>query len=150
MAEKPIITWQTRLPEDVTYSNENNFFAGTYHPNTNMTVQFLIWNNRGGTTKVEDLKSFSITVGFESLEDTALLQFLSGELNGISVSPTINNSVATFTAPDTIVISGKKNNGLVSDSDDNYAFFSLSLSVPKVYQLKPNDLKTMTLDVIKI
>ena len=131
--ESPKITWQIKKRKDSSYKEETDYFAGVYNQKNNIDLEIVLWNNRYGLERVEDLKSFAISVTF----------------NKNIIHPTINECVATFIVPDDCVLSGEINDGSL-DAVDNYAYIELSISVPSVYALKPNDYKTLSLDVINI
>ena len=120
-----------------------------YNQTNNIDLEIILWNNRYGLERVEDLKSFAISVTFNTLEDSTLLKYTTLTFNKNIIYPTINECVATFIVPDDCVLSGEINDGSL-DAVDNYAYIELSISVPSVYKLKPNDYKTLSLDVINI
>ena len=147
--ESPKITWQIKKRKDSSYKEETDYFAGVYNQKNNIDLEIVLWNNRYGLERVEDLKSFAISVTFNTLEDSTLLKSTTLTFNKNIIYPTINECVATFIVPDDCVLSGEINDGSL-DPVDNYAYIELSISVPSVYTLKPNDYKTLSLDVINI
>lgn len=147
--ESPKITWQIKKKKDSSYKEETDYFAGVYNQKNNIDLEIVLWNNRYGLERVEDLKSFAISVTFNTLEDSTLLKYTTLTFNKNIIHPTINECVATFIVPDDCVLSGEINDGSL-DAVDNYAYIELSISVPSVYTLKPNDYKTLSLDVINI
>ena len=147
--ESPKITWQIKKKKDSSYKEETYYFAGVYNQTNNIDLEIILWNNRYGLERVEDLKSFAISVTFNTLEDSTLLKYTTLTFNKNIIYPTINECVATFIVPDDCVLSGEINDGSL-DAVDNYAYIELSISVPSVYTLKPNDYKTLSLDVINI
>lgn len=147
--ESPKITWQIKKKKDSSYKEETDYFAGVYNQTNNIDLEIILWNNRYGLERVEDLKSFAISVTFNTLEDSTLLKYTTLMFNKNIIHPTINECVATFIVPDDCVLSGEINDGSL-DAVDNYAYIELSISVPSVYKLKPNDYKTLSLDVINI
>ena len=147
--ESPKITWQIKKKKDSSYKEETDYFAGVYNQTNNIDLEIILLNNRYGLERVEDLKSFAISVTFNTLEDSTLLKYTTLTFNKNIIYPTINECVATFIVPDDCVLSGEINDGSL-DAVDNYAYIELSISVPSVYKLKPNDYKTLSLDVINI
>lgn len=145
----PIITWQIKKYTDTDYIDNENYFAGTYNKENNLDIELLLWNNRNGSEPVKNLSHFNITLSFEALEDSTLLNYINFYIDGNLVSGSIDANVITFPVPEKYVLSGQANDGSLQ-YNDNYLYLNLSLTIPAVYKIKENDLKTMSLDVVNI
>lgn len=147
--DAPQISWQIKKLSDSKYSNKTDYFAGIYTQSSALELELILWNNRYGTERVEDLSSFSISAIFQDMEDSSLLQYLTMKFDGVAISPSISKNVATFVIPDGIVIYGEANDGSTA-ATNNYKYIKLTLDVPSVYKLKTNDYKTLSLDIAEL
>ena len=149
MLDEPKISWLVKCPEDKEYSQDENFYAGSYNKRTDLELDFVIWNNKYGEEKVQDLKSFCITVSFETLEDSSLLEYCIFEYRGKELSTSIDDGVMSVVLPSDAFLSGGINDG-TDQHTDNYITLKMKLSVPKKYMIKANDLKTLLFNIVKI
>lgn len=150
---EPKISWLVRTVDtdnEAEFVENNDYFAGTYTKQNPFGVEVMIWNNRHGAEVVDDLKDFSIVVGFDDLEDSALLKYMTFVLNDSEIlNPIINNSTAELVVPEDISLSGELNDGSTT-SHNNYLTLKITLDVPQSKKIKMNDIKTMTLSVGKL
>ena len=146
--QKPQITWFIYDKDSKTYLEEKEYYAGTYNQENDLEVFFMIWNNRYGTTTVEDLRDFSISVSFDDAEDMALLNYCVFMVNNAQyITPTVVGNQSVIKIPESIVLSGAVNDGTEA-STDNYMTLKFVLSVPEKIKIKMNDLKGITFDII--
>lgn len=145
----PILTWHVKLKDEETFSPTKNKFIGTHTARENITATIQLWNNRRGTTNVDDLEDFTIRLDFQDEEDSALLKYvlIKDQDDNMIGSQNFGKHIL-FNLPPNIVISGKANNGVMSENRKNYLEFKLIFQTPNNIQLKENDLKTLYLEVV--
>lgn len=147
--DKPIISWYSRIGEE-TYQAQSELYAGTYTKEEKVSVDIQIWNNRWGTEDVEDLNNFALNIYFDTLEDSALLQCCKVILGGFDeLSLIITGQKATVSFPDTVKISGTKNDGSSINSKRNYLALTFEFAAPE-YRLKENDLKSLYFEIVSM
>nr|DAP36764.1 MAG TPA: hypothetical protein [Caudoviricetes sp.] len=144
-----ILSWYTKLEDESNYAPSIEKFIGTYTALTPLKVNIQLWNNRYGEEDTDDLKNFSLRLGFRNFEDSALLdkaritlasgQILPGEITG---------DKKVFFLPNSVTLSGRKNNGEVNENEDNFLSFVLEFNLDTKIILKENDLKDMYLEVV--
>lgn len=143
----PIITWYSKIG-DATYEAQSEIYAGTYTKEEKISVDIQIWNNRWGVEDTESLEDFILNIYFDNLEDSALLQCCKIILGGTDeLSLMISNQKATISFPDTVTLSGVKNDGTSANSKENYISLTFEFDAPG-YQLKENDLKSLYFEIV--
>ena len=144
-----ILSWYTKLENESNYAPTQEKFIGTYTALTPLKVNIQLWNNRYGEEDTDDLKNFSLRLGFRSFEDSALLDKAQLTLASGQILPgQITGDKKIFILPNNVIISGRKNNGEVNENEDNFISFVLEFNLDTKIQLKENDLKDMYLEVI--
>jgi hypothetical protein len=145
---KPRISWFSRIGDDA-YVAQKELYAGTYTKEEKVSVDIQIWNNRWGTEDVADLEDFALNIYFDSLEDSSLLQCCKIILGGQDeLSLIISGQKATVSFPDTIELSGVKNDGAVSNVA-NFITLTFEFSASE-YRLKENDLKSLYFEIVSL
>ena len=151
--KNPQITWFVRKPDDPAYSKftqADSYYAGSYTQGNDMSIEFVIWNNRCGAEQCEDLSDFGISVSFMHLEDSSLLKYCSFIINNAyTIEPVYDGTTAVIQVPSSIVLSGAANDGTLS-YNNNYIYLKLIVSIPDNETVKMNDLKTMCLNITKL
>ena len=144
-----ILSWYTKLENESNYAPTQEKFIGTYTALTPLKVNIQLWNNRYGEEDADDLKNFSLRLGFRSFEDSALLDKAQLTLASGQILPgQITGDKKIFILPNNVIISGRKNNGEVNENEDNFISFVLEFNLDTKIQLKENDLKDMYLEVV--
>lgn len=144
-----ILSWYTKLENESNYAPTQEKFIGTYTALTPLKVNIQLWNNRYGEEDTDDLKNFSLRLGFRSFEDSALLDKTQLTLASGQILPgQITGDKKIFILPNNVTISGRKNNGEVNENEDNFISFVLEFNLDTKIQLKENDLKDMYLEVV--
>ena len=144
-----ILSWYTKLENESNYAPTQEKFIGTYTALTPLKVNIQLWNNRYGEEDADDLKNFSLRLGFRSFEDSALLDKAQLTLASGQILPEqIMGDKKIFILPNNVIISGRKNNGEVNENEDNFISFVLEFNLDTKIQLKENDLKDMYLEVV--
>lgn len=144
-----ILSWYTKLENESNYAPTQEKFIGTYTALTPLKVNIQLWNNRYGEEDTDDLKNFSLRLGFRSFEDSALLHKAQLTLASGQILPgQITGDKKIFILPNNVIISGRKNNGEVNENEDNFISFVLEFNLDTKIQLKENDLKDMYLEVV--
>lgn len=146
--DKPKITWYAKLVSDDRYSVNPRFYAGRYNDEEPIIVDIQVWNNRWGTTDVEDLKSYDICFFFDKIEDSVLLSYCTVIYDGNTVIPfnvSGQKALLEFSAKPTL--SGKKNNGSSADNTDHYLQLRFIFSATQE-RLKDNDIKSLYFEVL--
>lgn len=148
--EGPVITWYSKIGDE-TYEPGSERYAGNYTKEAKISVDLQIWNNRWGTEDVESLSDFSLNLYFDCLEDAALLQCCRLILGGNEELPLIvSRQKATVTFPETVTLSGLKNDGSSKNSKANYIEMTFEFDVGEDYQIKENDLKTLFFEIVQM
>lgn len=140
--KNPKITWY--MLEDNDYIQDNEFFLGSFSPDTEIRLTAQVWNNRYGKTNVDSIPNARLAVYFESVEDSMLLNYCSVSIDGNSLSkiPVMFNKGIV----DIGLLSGSSNNGV--DSVDNvYNFKTITLSFKGFPSNLRNGIKNMFLDI---
>ena len=145
MAE-PVITWYIQTEDSNKMTPQNSAYIGTCTKDHGVTASFQVWNNRYGTTDVSSLENFSIQIGFEHTEDEVILQYCTLINGSSSLTRVIKSGRAIFHIDR--VISGKKNNGSVSDNPENFLEFTFKFTTPANSHFKENDLKNMYIEIV--
>lgn len=144
-----ILSWYTKLENESNYAPTQEKFIGTYTALTPLKVNIQLWNNRYGEEDTDDLKNFSLRLGFRSFEDSALLDKAQLTLASGQILPgQITGDKKIFILPNNVTISGRKNSGEVNENEDNFISFVLEFKLDTKIQLKENDLKDMYLEVV--
>ena len=144
-----ILSWYTKLENESNYAPTQEKFIGTYTALTPLKVNIQLWNNRYGEEDTDDLKNFSLRLGFRSFEDSALLDKAQLTLTSGQILPgQITGDKKVFILPNNVIISGRKNNGEINENEDNFISFVLEFNLDTKIQLKENDLKDMYLEVV--
>lgn len=130
----PIVSWWNATNDvQQTSWDIGTVDAGSVSPDT----QFLIWNNRGGTTAVSDMTNCTITTKDASGGDTGELVINRwievrvdelGETTFIPIGGTTTKQIGNgITAG---VISGAANDGTLANADANYCLITVHANVP--------------------
>jgi hypothetical protein len=134
------------------YIRQHSTYAGTYTGDKPLEVDIRIWNNYCGIEDVADFNNFNIVLSFLTVEDNALLPYitviLSGRRNEV-LSPIIENQTAVFSSSEPLILKGTANTG--SDNDlDNYIDVTISFQMAPDAYLKDHDLKSLVMDVVEL
>lgn len=144
-----ILSWYTKLEDESNYAPSIEKFIGTYTALTPLKVNIQLWNNRYGEEDTDDLKNFSLRLGFRNFEDSALLDKAQITLASGQILPgEITGDKKVFLLPNSVTLSGRKNNGEVNENEDNFLSFVLEFNLDTKIILKENDLKDMYLEVV--
>lgn len=150
MIQEPKITWLTCLPSEEEYVERQELYAGMLLAEDTLEVDLQVWNNQYGTEEVKALENFNIVMSFDHLEDGALLKYTKMLINhSYIIEPIVNNNEAVFKMPDGFKLAGIINDGSTK-SYDNYMVIKLLLKAPDDAKVKTNDLKTFSLDIVKL
>lgn len=140
--KNPKITWY--ILEDNDYIQDNEYYLGSFSPDTEITLKAQVWNNRYGKTNVDSIPNARLAIYFESVEDSMLLNYCTVTVNEsvyTNIPMTFNKGVL-----DIGILSGNSNNGV--DSVDNiYNFKTISLTFKDFPANLKNGIKNMYLDI---
>lgn len=146
----PIISYSAKLSKLTSYQDVEEIYGGTYTESNPIQVDLRIWNNRFGTTAVDDLENFVVNFYFDKYEDASLLEFVRIERPGIEEVPiTINNQIATANFLNSVIIKGTPNDGTDSNNE-NYIDLKITFDIttPNI-SLKNNDFKSLFIDIVR-
>ncbi len=147
---EPVITWLVKKSTDLDFTEKENYYAGNYRPNNGINIELRIWNNRYGSQAVQDLEHFGIAMVFDDYEDSALFSYMTFIVNNAEMlTPSVVAGEAVLTIPDNIVLSGAVNDGSANYTD-NYMSLKINLEIPSNISIKSNDLKNLSLDIVKL
>ena len=147
---EPRITYSAKIHSFENYDDVSELYGGTYTHNNPVAVDLRIWNNKYGVVDVEDLKKFNLVFYFEKYEDNALLKFLNVSYvspQNFELTKFEDSAIGTFYGD--VIISGKANNGLDTDTL-NYLDLYLEFNIPdETISLKNLDLKSLYMEVVQ-
>lgn len=147
--EDPKITWYAKLNKETQYEETNDYYAGSYTPGHAIDVDIQIWNNRFGLDDVATLSDFYIIVSFDCVEDSSLFDYCTIVLNDANIIPLKKNGKkAVLELPDTVKLSGTKNDGTLDSNVDHYMNLEFQFDAEGT-KLKENDLKDMYFQIIQ-
>lgn len=136
------ITWY--IKEDSDYIQDNDYYLGSYSPDTNLDFEVQVWNNRYGNNLVNSIADARLAIYFDSAEDSLLLDYCYVSINGNSfqkISKIFNKGVV-----DLGLLSGSSNNGVESlDNINNYK--NIAVSFRDFPSTLKNGIKNMYLDI---
>lgn len=136
------ISWY--ILEDEDYIQDNEFYLGSYSPDTEIKFKSQVWNNRYGINNIESIPDARLAIYFDSIEDSMLLKYCSVSINSgefIKIPIVFNKGVV-----DIGLLSGNSNNGL--DSADNiYNFKNIEVLFKGFPPNLKNGIKNMYLDI---
>lgn len=145
----PKISWYAKLLSDERYSVDHRFYAGKYTDNDQIVVDIQLWNNRWGSTTVNDLKDYDICFFFDRVEDSALLDMCTIVYNNANtVSFNVSGRKAILQMDDKPVLKGTKNNGSSADNPNNFMQLRFIFDASGE-RLKDNDLKSLYFEVLE-
>lgn len=142
MERNPIISWY--VLEDDNYMREDEYYLGSYSPDSEIKVNVQVWNNRYGQQNSEDISNARLVVYFDSAEDNAILKYCSIAISNASYIPintTFNKGVAEIG-----MLLGTSNNG-IDNVDNNENFKNISLLFKDMPSNLKNGIKNMYLDI---
>ena len=147
--DTPKITYHV-LNTDDTYTKQNSVYAGTYTGDEALEVNLRIWNNFRGTEDVEDLENFNLVLKFLTVEDNALLKYISlAVTDEIEIPVLLEDNALVGKFIDPIILSGRANTG--SDQyTSNYVNITITFDPGAAAYLKDHDLKSLVLDVVEL
>lgn len=147
--EDPKITWYAKLNKESQYEETNDYYAGSYTSGHPIDVDIQIWNNRFGLEDVANLADFYIVISFEHVEDSALFDYCTIVLDDANIIPLKKSGKkAILELPDTVVLSGTKNDGTLDNNKDHYINIEFQFDA-EGSKLKENDLKDMYFQIIQ-
>lgn len=147
---EPVITWLVRKTDDTDFTEKDNYYAGNYRPNNGISLELRVWNNRYGSERVQDLEHFGIAMCFDDYEDSALFTYMTFIVNNAEIiEPSVIAGEAVLVIPDNIVLSGAVNDGSATYTA-NYLSLKIKIEIPSNISIKSNDLKNLSLDIVKL
>ena len=145
----PKISWYAKLLSDERYSVEPRFYAGRYTDNNQIVVDIQLWNNRWGSTTVDDLNDYDICFFFDRVEDSSLLDMCTVVYdNASTVSFSVSGRKAILQMDNKPVLKGTKNNGSSADNPNNFMQLRFIFDA-NGERLKDNDLKSLYFEVLE-
>lgn len=146
--EDPKITWFVKNTSG-NFVADDTYYAGSYVQGTKpLSATIRIWNNRCGTTNVQDLKNLSLILYFSNMEDSSLLPYLSVSTKDEAGTVVITNNRAAVTFVNPVTLSGKANNGDEKKYESNFIDITISFDVTTTEQrLKTHDIKNLYIEV---
>lgn len=137
-----MIEWYIKKEEKDVLRNE--YFAGTYRGEEPLRATVYGWNNRYGENIAPAYENFSLIVRFLEREDSALLEFLSIEVDGAVQTPirTANSLVFSIQRR----LAGEPNDGSFEGNEGNYFKIDATFDAPGVV-LKNDDIKNLIFEI---
>ena len=142
MNNKSKITWYILDDED--YIQDDEYYLGSFSPDSEIKLKVQVWNNRYGKNNVENIPNARLAIYFDSIEDSLLLNYCTISVNDESftkIPVMFGNGVV-----DIGLLSGNSNNGM--DIVDNvYNFKNITISFKGFPANLKNGIKNMFLDI---
>lgn len=142
MANNSKITWY--ILEDEEYIQDDEYYLGSFSPDSEIQLKVQVWNNRYGKNNVESISNARLAIYFDSIEDSMLLEYCTVSIN--------DNNFTKIPAMfgkgiiDIGLLSGNSNNGM--DIIDNiYNFKNITVSFKGFPTNLKNGIKNMFLDI---
>lgn len=140
---KPIITWHAEKNEQLENINET-YYAGSFNPNSPaITLALQVWNNRWGQENVQNIESSKLVLGFNTLEDSKLLEICEVRIDGRAYDKVEIMGSKGYINLDR-ELSGASNSG-TSSSTGNYARIEIRFNIEDV--ALRNGVKNLFLDL---
>lgn len=142
MANNSKITWY--ILEDEEYIQDDEYYLGSFSPDSEIQLKVQVWNNRYGKNNVESIPNARLAIYFDSIEDSMLLEYCT-----VSINDNNFTKIPVMFGKGIIdigLLSGNSNNGM--DIIDNiYNFKNISISFKGFPTNLKNGIKNMFLDI---
>lgn len=142
MANNSKITWY--ILEDEEYIQDDEYYLGSFSPDSEIQLKVQVWNNRYGKNNVESIPNARLAIYFDSIEDSMLLEYCTVSINDNNLTkiPVMFGKGII----DIGLLSGNSNNGM--DIIDNiYNFKNITISFKGFPTNLKNGIKNMFLDI---
>ena len=142
MANNSKITWY--ILEDEEYIQDDEYYLGSFSPDSEIQLKVQVWNNRYGKNNVESIPNARLAIYFDSIEDSMLLEYCT-----VSINDNNFTKIPVMFGKGIIdigLLSGNSNNGM--DIIDNiYNFKNISKSFIGFPTYLKKGIKNMFLDI---
>jgi hypothetical protein len=137
------LSWFVKEPDN-TYNAYTEYYAGTCNSNSDFIIDVDLWNNRWNTKEdIDDATNTKLTISFENVEDSIMLQLCTVSINGgtfeVPNISTLNKGIV-----DLGTISGAKNNG---NDNNSYNHKKIIIKFSNIPSNLKDGLKSMFLNV---
>lgn len=137
------ISWFIKESDDI-FVEHTEYYAGSCNEEEDLELEIELWNNRWNTKEdIDDISDAKLLISFTAAEDATLFSFCTIKIdNGSYESPeliTFNKASIELGS-----ISGAKNDGSTSNTDNYKKIFIKFSGIPRTYK---SGLKSMFLDV---
>jgi hypothetical protein len=142
MANNSKITWY--ILEDEEYIQDDEYYLGSFSPDSEIQLKVQVWNNRYGKNNVESIPNARLAVYFDSIEDSMLLEYCTVSINDNNLTkiPVMFGKGII----DIGLLSGNSNNGM-DIIDNTYNFKNITISFKGFPTNLKNGIKNMFLDI---
>ena len=139
---QPSISWY--IKEDDDYIQDNDYYLGSFSSSSDILMKIQVWNNRYGNESVEDIENARLSIYFDTVEDSSLLQYCTISINNDEfIKPEIYLNRATINIG---TLLGTFNSGMDNEKNiDDYKNIIVKFSNMPT-NLK-NGLKNLFLDI---
>lgn len=139
---QPSISWY--IKEDDDYIQDNDYYLGSFSSSSDILMKVQVWNNRYGNESVEDIENARLSIYFDTVEDSSLLQYCTISINNDEfIQPEIYLNRATINIG---TLLGTFNSGMDNEKNiGNYKNIIIKFSNMPT-NLK-NGLKNLFLDI---
>ena len=79
MANNSKITWY--ILEDEEYIQDDEYYLGSFSPDSEIKLKVQVWNNRYGKNNAESIPNARLAIYFDSIEDSMLLEYCTVSIN---------------------------------------------------------------------
>lgn len=142
MANNSKITWY--ILEDEEYIQDDEYYLGSFSPDSEIQLKVQVWNNRYGKNNVESIPNARLAIYFDSIEDSMLLEYCTVSINDNNLTkiPVMFGKGII----DIGLLSGNSNNGM-DIIDNTYNFKNITISFKGFPTNLKNGIKNMFLDI---
>ena len=142
MTNNSKITWY--ILEDEEYIQDDEYYLGSFSPDSEIQLKVQVWNNRYGKNNVESIPNARLAVYFDSIEDSMLLEYCTVSINDNNLTkiPVMFGKGII----DIGLLSGNSNNGM-DIIDNTYNFKNITISFKGFPTNLKNGIKNMFLDI---
>lgn len=142
MTNNSKITWY--ILEDEEYIQDDEYYLGSFSPDSEIQLKVQVWNNRYGRNNVESIPNARLAIYFDSIEDSMLLEYCT-----VSINDNNFTKIPVMFGKGIIdigLLSGNSNNGM-DIIDNTYNFKNITISFKGFPTNLKNGIKNMFLDI---
>lgn len=140
--DSPKITWYILENED--YIQDPDYYLGSYTTDSTISINVQVWNNRYGQKASQSIENARLSIYFENIENSILLQYCEVNVNNnFNVTPDIEVGRGTAYIGE---LYGSANNGIANEENRNN-YKNINITFKNLPYNLINGIKNMFLDI---